>query len=62
MSKNHKCNILKLLKDDKPIIKSRRAIVTHERFNGTVLVSGKIARAFLGTCESVVSDLVQHIG
>ena len=25
-------------------------------------MSGKIARAFLGTCERVVRDLVQHIG
>ena len=25
-------------------------------------MSGKIARAFLGTCESAVRDLVQHIG
>ena len=30
--------------------------------NATLLVSGKIARAFLGTRESVVRDLVQHIG
>ena len=45
-----------------PIIKSRRAMVTHEMSNGTLLVSGKIARAFLGTRESVVRDLVQHIG
>ena len=30
--------------------------------NGTLLVSGKIARAFLGTRASVVRDLVQHIG
>ena len=46
----------------KTIIKSRRAIVTHERSNGALLVSGKIARAFLGTCESAVRDLVQHLG
>ena len=38
---------------------------THKMSNGTLLrppMSGKIARAFLGTCESVVRDLVQHIG
>ena len=40
----------------------RAIIVTHERSIGTLLVSGKIARALLGTCESVVRDLVQHIG
>ena len=56
------CELLKLYKYDKPIIKSLRAIiiVTQERSNGTLLVSGKIARAFLGTCESAVRDLVQH--
>ena len=42
-------------------MKSRRAIVTHERFYGT-LRSGKIARAFVGTCKSAVRDLAQHVG
>ena len=40
----------------------QRAVITHERSNGTVFVSGKIARAFLGACGSAVRDLVQHVG
>ena len=30
--------------------------------NGTVFVSGKMARALLGACESAVRDFVKHMG
>ena len=53
---------LKLYTDDKPIIKWRRAVVTHERSKGAVFVAGKIARALLGSCGSAVRDLVHHVG